>query len=93
MNPINIYLNHDILPMGRNERRQFLRKSPYYTIQDGVLYRCGFSNPMLRCLAGKEAKDILHNTHQGSYGDNTGGHWQKSYCDMDISDQPLTKML
>jgi len=73
MTPITTYLNHGILPTGRNECRQLLKKTPRYTIQDGVLYRRGFSNPLLRCVAGKEAKDILHSTHQGSYGDHTEG--------------------
>jgi len=60
------YLNHNILPTGRNERQQLLRKASRYTVQDGILYRRGFFNPLLRCVAGKEAKEILHNTHQGS---------------------------
>jgi len=73
MTPITTYLSHGILPTGRNERRQLLRKSPRYTIQDGVLYCRVFFNPLLRCVVGKEAKGILHNTHQRSCGDHTGG--------------------
>jgi len=85
MTPIIAYPNNGILPTGRNKRRQLLRKSSRYTIQDGIHYRRGFSNPLLRCVAGREVMEILYSTHQGSCGDHIRGkHQQKRHYDMII---------
>lgn len=73
MTPIRKFLQDDTLPSERNEVKKILRKAFRYTIQEGVLYRRGFSNPLLRCVAGRKAKEILSNIHQGSCGDHTGG--------------------
>ena len=73
MTPIRKYLQDGILPDRRDEAKKILRKVPHYTIQEGILYRRGFSSPLLRCVAGREAKEILTNIHQGGCGDHTGG--------------------
>ena len=66
MTPIRDYLQSGTLPDGRNEVKKILRKASRYTIQEDILYRRGFSNPLLRCVAGREAKEILSNIHQGA---------------------------
>jgi len=71
--PIIGYLSNSVLPTERNEHQKLLRKASHYTIQDDILYCCGFSNPLLRCVAVREVNEILHNIHQGSCGDHTGG--------------------
>jgi len=56
MTPIIEYIDNGTLTSRRNEAKIILRKSSHYTIQVGILYRRGFSNPLLRCVTGKEAK-------------------------------------
>lgn len=48
-----------ILPEGRKEARKLLRKIPRYAVQDGVLYRRGFSAPLLRCVNKAEPRKFL----------------------------------
>ena len=89
MTPIRKFLQDGTLPSERNEVRKILRKASRYTIQEGILYRRGFSNPLLRCVAGREAKEILSNIHQGSCGDHTGGQTlAKKILRYDISGPP-----
>ena len=73
MTPIIQYLQVGNLPTTRSQARKILRQASRYTMQGGILYRRGFSNPLLRCVAGKEVKETLSNVHQGSCGDHTGG--------------------
>lgn len=73
MTPIKNFLLSGDLPAGRNDRKKLLRKAARFIIQDGVLYRRGFTAPMLRCVTEGEAKRILREIHEGACGGHSGG--------------------
>nr|XP_023900876.1 uncharacterized protein LOC112012715 [Quercus suber] len=63
MTPIVSYLKDGRLPEGKDEARKLRVKSARYILIDEILYKRGFSQPYLRCLAPDEANywglDIL----------------------------------
>ena len=64
MTPIISYLKEGKLPQGRDEARKQRIKSARYVLMDGVLYKKGFSQPYLRCLAPEEANYVLREVHE-----------------------------
>jgi len=73
MTPIKEYLLNGTLPENPRGRQKLLRKVPRYVIQDGKLYRHGFSIPLLRCVSKEESRTILAEVHGGECGDHSGG--------------------
>lgn len=71
--PIKEYLIQETWPKGLSEAQKLLRKVPRYILQDDILYRRGFSAPLLRYMDKDKAKNVFENVHQGSYGDHTQG--------------------
>ena len=63
MTPIMEYLLNGSLPEISKERQKLLRKASRYIIQDGRLYRRGFSMPLLRCVTKEEVETILTEVH------------------------------
>ena len=47
-------------------------KSARYVLIDEVLYKRGFSQPSLRCLAPDEANYVLREVHEGAFGNHSG---------------------
>ena len=43
-----------------------------YVLMDEVLYKRGFSQPYLRCLAPHEANYVLKEIHEGACGNHSG---------------------
>ena len=58
MTPIIDYLKEEKLPQGRDEAHKLRIKSARYVLIDEVLYKRGFSQPYLRCLAPDEANYV-----------------------------------
>ena len=73
MTPIKNYILHGTLPEKPKDRRKLLRKSRLYLVQDGHLYRRGYSTPLLRCVTKEESKAILAELHEGDCGGHVGG--------------------
>jgi len=73
MTPIEEYLLNGMIPENPRARQKLLRKVPRYVIQDGRLYRHGFSTPLLRCMSKEESKTILAEVHGGECEDHSGG--------------------
>ena len=73
MTPITEYLLNGSLLENSKERQKLLRKASRYIVQDGQLYRQGFSMPLLRCVSREESKTILAEVHGGECGDHLGG--------------------
>ena len=73
MSPITAYLERGVVPENKQEARKLARTAPRFLIQDGVLYRRGFSAPLLRCVENEEAKIILSDVHEGTCGSHAGG--------------------
>ena len=68
--PIVGYLKEGKLPQGRDEARKLRIKSAKYILMDDVLYKRGFSQPYLRCLAPDEANYVLREVHEGTCGNH-----------------------
>ena len=71
MTPIVGYLKEGKLPQGRDEARKLRIKSTKYVLMDEVLYKKGFSQPYLRCLAPDEANYVLREIHERAYGNHS----------------------
>ena len=72
MTPIVGYLKERKLPQGKNEARKLRIKSANYVLMDEVLYKRGFFQPYLRCLARDEANYVLREVHEGACGNHSG---------------------
>ena len=70
MTPIVGYLKEGKLPQGRDEARRI--KSTKYILMDDMLYKRGFSQPYLRCLAPDETNYVLREVHEGACGNHSG---------------------
>ena len=71
MTPIVGYLKEGKLPQGRDEARKLRIKSARYVLMDEVLYKRGFSQPYLRCLAPDEANYAIKEVHEGACGNHS----------------------
>ena len=72
MTPIVGYLKKGKLPQGKNKARKLRIKLAKYVLMDEVLYKRGFSQPYLRCLAPDEASYVLREVHEGACGNHSG---------------------
>ncbi|XP_030955724.1 uncharacterized protein LOC115977839 [Quercus lobata] len=72
MTPIVSYLKDGRLPEEKDEARKLKVKSTRYVLMDEVLYKRGFSQPLLRCLAPDEANYMLREVHEGACGNHSG---------------------
>src|ERR1044072_9132711 len=73
MQPIVDFLVHNIKPADQLEARKLERQEASYTLLDGVLYRRGFTAPLLRCENEQESATIRREVHEGSCGYHIGG--------------------
>ena len=64
MTPIVIYLKDGRLPEDKDEVRRLRIKDAKYVLIDKVLYKMGFSQPYLRCLATDESNYVLKEVHE-----------------------------
>ena len=71
MTPIVAYLRDGRLPEERNEAIKLRIRSAKYVLIDEVLYKRGFSQPYLRCLALDESNYVLREVHEGAYGNHS----------------------
>ena len=71
-NPNSIVLKDEKLPEGKDEARKLRVRAARYFLMDEVLYKRGFSQPYLRCLALDEANYVLQEVHEGACGNHSG---------------------
>jgi hypothetical protein len=43
-----------------------------YTLVDGILYKKGVVQPILKCIAQGEGRELLQEIHSGIYGSHIG---------------------
>ena len=72
MTPIIGYLKEGRLPQGRDEARKLRIKLAKYVLMDEMLYKRGFSQPYLRCLAPNKVNYVLKEVHEGACGNYSG---------------------
>ena len=72
MTPIVSYLKDGKPPEWKDEARKLRVRAARYMLMDEVLYKRGFSQLYLRCLASDEANYVLREVHEGAYGNHSG---------------------
>ena len=70
MTPIVSYLKDGRLLEGKDEARKLKVRSARYVLMEEVLYKRGFSQPYLRCLAPEKANYVLREVHEGACGNH-----------------------
>ena len=71
MTLIVTYLKDGRLPEERDEVRKLRIRSAKYILIDEVLYKRGFSQPYLRCLAPDKANYVLREIHERACGNHS----------------------
>ena len=59
MQPLMDFMIREVRPADQLEARKLERQAASYTLLDGILYRRGFTAPLLRCVNNHEASLIL----------------------------------
>ena len=72
MTLIVLYLKDGKLPDGKDEARKLRVRAARYVLMGEVLYKRGFSQPYLKCLAPDEANYMLREIHEGACGNHSG---------------------
>ncbi|XP_042962726.1 uncharacterized protein LOC122297003 [Carya illinoinensis] len=72
-NSIVDYLDEGRLPEAKKETRKIKKRVARFLLIDGILYKRGFSVPLLRCISAQEAQHVLAETHEGICGNHNGG--------------------
>ena len=72
MTPIVSYLKNGKLPKRKDEARKIRVKAARYVLMDELLYKRGFSQLYLRCLAPDEANYVLREVYEGAYRNHSG---------------------
>ena len=72
MTLIVAYLRDGRLPEERNEVRKLRIRPAKYVLIDEVLYKRGFSQPYLRCLALENSNYALREVYEGACGNHSG---------------------
>ena len=72
MTPIVLYLKDGRLLKDKNEARKLRIRAAKYVLIDEVLYRQGFSQPYLRCLAPDESNYVLREVHEKACINHSG---------------------
>ena len=72
MTPIVVYLKDGTLPKDKDKARKLWIKAVKYVLIDEVLYKRGFSQPYLRCLAPDKSNYVLREVHEEACGNHSG---------------------
>ena len=72
MTPIVTYLRDGRLSEERDEARKLRIKLAKHVLIDEVLYKRGFFQPYLRCLALEESNYVLREVHEGACRNHLG---------------------
>ena len=71
MMPIVIYLKDGRLPEVKDKARRLRIKAANYVLIDEVLYKRGFFQPYVRCLALNKSNYVLREVYEGEYGNHS----------------------
>ena len=73
MEPIRAYLADGTLPTDAREGEKIKRRSNWFLLYEGILYKRSFARPLLRCVTPTEGKKILEEIHEGICSSHVGG--------------------
>ncbi|XP_074341770.1 uncharacterized protein LOC141679160 [Apium graveolens] len=73
MTPIHNYIQTGAVPEDKLQVRRLRYQAAKYVEYDGVLFKRGFNQPLLRCVDMKEGNYILREVHEGICGNHSGG--------------------
>ncbi|XP_074356162.1 uncharacterized protein LOC141695852 [Apium graveolens] len=73
MAPIHNYIREGTLPEDKLQAQRLHYQDAKYVEYDGVLYKRGFNQPLLRCVDLEEGNYILREVHEGICGNHSGG--------------------
>jgi hypothetical protein len=66
------YLRDGSLPRDKLLSRKVKMHAARYVLIGGVLYRGGYTEPLLKCLANSEVEYVLREIHEGVCGNHSG---------------------
>jgi ribonuclease HI len=66
------YLQDGTLPSGKKSAMQLRMRTGRFTILNGLLYKRGFTLPLLKCISTKEGNYVLREIHEGICGSHSG---------------------
>ncbi|XP_016173638.1 uncharacterized protein LOC107616157 [Arachis ipaensis] len=66
------YLRSGSIPEQIKDKIKFRRQASFFTLMNNILYRRGYSRPLLKCLDRTEADLILSEAHEGICGIHCG---------------------
>ncbi|XP_042962729.1 uncharacterized protein LOC122297007 [Carya illinoinensis] len=72
-NSIVDYLDEGRLPEAKEEMRKIKKRAARFLLIDGILYKRGFSVPLLQCISTQEAQHVLAEIHEGIFENHSGG--------------------
>ncbi|CAL2245633.1 unnamed protein product [Prunus armeniaca] len=72
MDPIYAHLTNGTLPTDKAKVKAVRRRSARYLLLQGILYRCSYSLPLVRCVTPQQGDYILREIHEGACGDHSG---------------------
>lgn len=72
MTPIIGYLKTGQLPADRNEARRLQLQASHYVLQDGILYKRGYLQPLQRCVDPAQTDYVIREMHYGLCESHTG---------------------
>ena len=66
------YLAQGSLPTDRTLAHQLKKLADRYFLQNGILFKKGYSGDPLRCLGPKEAREVVKEVHSNDCGSHPG---------------------
>ncbi|XP_022158215.1 uncharacterized protein LOC111024751 [Momordica charantia] len=72
MDPIKDFLVNGSIPADPSQARKLRRQAAHYLMQEGKLFKRGYSLPLLRCLDPEEARYVMREIHEGVCGNHGG---------------------
>jgi ribonuclease HI len=66
------YLQDGILPSDKKSAIRLKMKAGRFTILNGLLYKRGFTLPLLKCISTEEGNYVLREIHEGICGSHSG---------------------
>ena len=73
MTPYRRYQADGVLAAEPEEGKKVKRNAARYTLVDGVLFRHGFTHPILTCVSSDKCTRIMAVLHEGICGSHVGG--------------------